>query len=141
MQILPYTPKHLENLLLQPSQEYMRPMMLKKEYQDVLNVQGKAFSAVKGGQVIACAGILPMWEGRAEAWALMNRDIKTEFIHIHRATLRFLEICGVRRVEAHIDRDFGCAVRWIEMLGFEFEGNEAKYTPDGRDTMRYARVK
>ena len=141
MIIVPYNPAHLESLLLQPAQAYMRPFFENAEYGKALAIAGKSFTAIDGDRVLGCAGLIPYWEGRAEAWALLAKDIKGQFIHIHLAAVRFLDACGFRRVEAHVDADFGCAKKWIEMLGFEFEGPLKAYTPDGRDCLRYARVR
>ena len=141
MMILPYKPEHLEELLLQPSQAYMRPFMSDKVYQNALQIEGMAFSAIMDGKVIACAGVLPLWENRGHAWALLNDNIKTNFVSIHRATARFLDTCRMNRIETHVDKDFGCALRWMEMLGFECEGTMRKYTSDGRDAYMFARVR
>lgn len=141
MRIEPYTPAHLQRLLLQPAQVAMRPYLSDPGYARALDIPGKAFAAVEGDQVLACAGIIPMWEGRAEAWALLAADLKPHFLGIHYATKRFLNACGMRRIEAAVDAQFGCARGWVEALGFIYEGPLAKYTPDGRDCLRYARVK
>lgn len=140
MEIVPFMPSHLDNLLLQPAQAYMRPFFANKKYGTSLAVPDKSFAALDGDRVLACAGVLPLWEGRAEAWALLSPDLKRNFVHIHFATARFLGACGIRRIEAHVDAELGCAKRWVEMLGFEYEGPLRSFTPDGRDCLRYARV-
>jgi RimJ/RimL family protein N-acetyltransferase len=141
MQIVPYKPEHLTNLLLQPAQAYMRPFFDDPQYGRALAIPGKAFTAIECDRVLGCAGLIPYWEGRAEAWSLLANDIKGNFVPIHMAALRFLDSCGFRRVEAHVDADFGCAKRWMDMLGFQYEGPLKAYTPDGRDCLRYARVR
>ena len=141
MIVVPYQPHHLESLLLQPNQAYMRSLMTNPEYQKSLDITGKAFTAIDGETVLACAGIVPFWEGRAEAWAIMSHDLKRHFLLIHRATERFLDACGFPRVEANVDANFGCAQRWMDMLGFVSEGLMHKYTPDGRDCTRFARIR
>lgn len=140
MIVIPYKPEHMESLLLQPSQAYMRTYLERPEYRRALAIDGKSFTALDGDRVLGCAGIVPIWDGRAEAWAILARDLRREFLAIHHATKRFLAVCGVRRIEAHVDADFGCAKQWIERLGFVNEGPLAKYTPDGRDCIRYAKV-
>ena len=140
MIVVPYRPEHLQSLLLQPNQEFMRCFMDKPEYGNALAVPEKSFTALEGSRVLACAGLIPWWEGRAEAWALLAGGLKRDFVSIHRATLAYLNTCGFRRVEATVDADFAKAVRWMEMLGFTYEGPLAKYTPDGRDCLRFARI-
>jgi hypothetical protein len=141
MIVQPFQPEHLERLLLQPAQEYARPYLSDPAYAKALVLPGHSFTALDGDRVLACAGIIPLWEGRAEAWALMGRDLRAHFLAIHHATRRFLNACGMRRVEAAVDAQFGCAKGWIEALGFEEEGVLRAYTPDGRDCIRYARVR
>lgn len=141
MIITPYQPTHLDALMLQPAQEMARPLLADPEYRKALAVPGMAFSALDGDRVLCCAGLIQYWEGRAEAWALMGQDLKRDFLRIHYATRRFLDVCGFRRIEATVDPDFGCARAWIEALGFKYEGLMPGYTPDGRDCFRYARVK
>lgn len=141
MIVEPYTPAHLTNLLLQPAQAYLRPHMSNPEYGRALQVPGLAFSCIEGDRVLGCAGLVPFWAGRAEAWAMFAANLNREFIYIHQAAVRFLDSCGIRRVEAHVDAGFGQAQKWVEMLGFEYEGPLRAYTPDGRDCLRYARVR
>ncbi len=141
MLIVPYQPAHLEALMIQPSQAAIRPQLASAEYRAALGVPGMSFTALDGDRVLVCAGLMPSWEGRAEAWALMSTDLRVHFLAIHYATKRFLNACGIRRVEATVDAEFGCAKAWIEALGFRYEGPLEAFTPDGRDCMRYARVR
>lgn len=140
MKVVPYQPEHLKSLLLQPGQSRARPYLERADYATAL-VMPTSFTALEGDRVLACAGVIPLWQGRGEAWALMGSDLRRHFLCIHRATLRFLEACGLQRVEAAVDAEFCEAVEWIEMLGFKHEGPLRKYTPDGRDCIRYARVR
>lgn len=140
MHIIAYQPEHLSALLLQPAQAYVRGFLDKPDYRALLNVPGKAFSAFVDGEVKACAGLVMIWPGRAEAWALLSPELRRDFLKVHNATRRFLDTCGVPRIEANVDEGFAKARGWIEMLGFQFEGRSPKFTPDGRTVLRYARV-
>ena len=71
MIIEPFRPDHLDRLLLQPMQQRSRVFFGNPDYGKCL-ANGLAYAAVEGDTVLACAGLLPMWEGRAEAWALMT---------------------------------------------------------------------
>lgn len=141
MRIVPFKPEHLEVLALQQEQEYMRPYLGIIGYGKWLAVEGKSFTGMDGERVLFCAGVLPMWEGRGEAWALFSSDLQRHFLKIHNAVRRFFAICDVRRIEANVQADSECARRWMRMLGFEPEGNMPGYWPDGRDAVRYARVR
>lgn len=140
MIVEPFRPEHLERLMLQPRQERARHLFENPGYGQCL-ANGLAYAAVEGDTVLACAGLLPMWEGRAEAWALMGSDLKRNFVAIHHAAQRFLSIADFRRIEAVVDAEFCNGKKWMERLGFQPEGLMRAYTPDGRDCIRYAKVR
>jgi len=141
MNIIPYKAEHLEAMMLQPAQENVRRYFGNPEYGRMLDFPGHAFTAMEGEKVIAMAGVLPRWEGRAEAWALLSGDLKRHFVRIHRAILRYLETSDIRRIETAVDANFKAGIVWAEMLGFKNEGLMPGYTPEGRDCYRFARVK
>lgn len=141
MIVTPYQPAHLKSLLLQPAQAIVRPYFDKQGYAEALQKDGCSFTAMDGDRVLAIAGVVPLWEGRAEAWALLSANIRRDFLAIHHAVERWLQVCPFRRVEAAVDAEFPEAVRWVERLGFEREGPLRAFTPDGRDCIRFARVK
>jgi len=137
--IIPYQAEHLHRLMLQPAQLMMKPQM-DENYAKALEIPNFAYTAIKNDRVLACAGVLPIWEGRGEAWAMLAADIGTDFVFIHNATRKYLRECGIRRIEAVVDAQFRQAKRWVMTLGFEYEGWMKAYTPDGRDCIRFARV-
>ena len=141
MNIIQFQPDHLEKLLLQPAQENARRYLGNPEYGAALALPGLAFTAVEGERVLAMAGVLPRWEGRAEAWALLSHDLRRNFIRIHRAVLHFLDTTDIRRIETAVDANFDDGLVWADMLGFKNEGLMRCYTPEGRDCYRFARVK
>ena len=136
-----FKPSHLEELMLQPAQEYARGDMEKKGYGEVL-AKGDSFTGIIDGRIVVCAGVVPMWAGRGETWALIAGDIgKLGMRELHYAARRYLEMSQLRRIEAHCDASFKQAHRWLKLLGFQYEGPLAKYTPDGRDCLRFARIR
>lgn len=140
MQIERFQPDHLRRLLLQPSQAFLGESMSDPAYGEML-AQSTSFSAIDGDQVVGCAGIIPMWEGRSVAWALLSADIGPRMVKIHRAAVRLLAFQTCRRIEATCDVRFEPARRWLEMLGFQLEGRLRAYTPTGDDHDLYARVR
>lgn len=140
MEIVPFHPDHLQELILQDAQAWMGPM-LRPEYGDALVRGGPCFSAIAGGQVIACSGVLRMWENRDQAWALLASNSGRHFIGIYRGMRRFLDLHEARRVEATVDHNFSEGHRLMSMLGFQHEGLMRAYLMDGRDCDLYARVR
>lgn len=140
MKVVPFEPEHLDTIMLQPSQQrffnYFTP-----DYAKALKVSGPCFTGIDGNRVLGCAGLVKQWENRAIAWALLSGDIGTDFIRVHRAVFRFLDLSDFNRVEAFVDAGFEQGHRWIQMLGFEQEGYMKQFNPDGGDAVLYARLK
>ena len=138
--IVPFETEHLQEIMLQPAQQrffsYFAP-----EYASALKQSGPCFTAISENRVLGCAGLVKQWENRAIAWALLSGDIGANFIKVHRAVARFLDLCELNRVEAYVDASFEQGHRWIQMLGFSQEGYMKQFNPDGGDAMLYARVK
>lgn len=107
-----------------------------------LQTSGFSYTMMGGGEVLGCAGVLPYWPGRGEAWTILSGDCGKYFISMHKAVKRFLDICPFKRVEATVDCYFEEGHRWIKMLGFELEAPRMrKYTEDGGDYSLYSRIR
>ena len=78
---------------------------------------------------------------RGMLWALVGKDVGTDFIHIHKAVRKFVKESRYDRLEMTIDSTFPEAKRWAEMLGFKMEGLMHHYYPNGADAYLYARIK
>lgn len=101
-----------------------------------------AFTGKVNGRVVACGGVALYWPGRGEAWAIIDQQVKVEFLRIHRAALRVLEMCPLQRIEATVDEGFEPGHRWAGMLGFKLEApSMKKFRPDGKNASLYALVR
>lgn len=141
MIIAPYKPDDLKRILVQPAQAMMRPLIGSDEYCRYLGESGPAFSAFRDDTVVACGGLIPLWQGRSHAWAVLSDNIRHDFIRIHRAAERLFRMSGVRRIEATVQCDFQKGHDWLLMLGFTCEAKCMRgYLPDGGDAALYARV-
>lgn len=139
MIVVPFHVEHLAQLALQPHQAYLASEVLTPGYAEAL-ATGDAFSCFEGDELVMCAGVLPIWEGRGLAWALLSASAGRVMLALTRATLRFLKVCRYRRVETHVEVEFAAGHQWMRMLGFEREGCMRAYSPDGRDCDLYARI-
>lgn len=140
MTIETFEPKHLELLLLQPNQAMMQPTLKSPEYGEGLAKAGPAYSAVCGGQVYACMGMIPQWGDRAIAWGLISGAAGPYFYTITKAIFRAMEQHPFRRLETAVACNFPQAHRWVKLLGFEREGTMRAFTPTGEDCDLYARI-
>lgn len=140
MTIVPYKAEHLAILSEQPSQKSLRALMDDPSYAKSLEREGHSFSGFVGDKLIGCAGVIPLWQGRSHAWAILAHDAGKHFISMHKGVSRFLDNHPANRVETTVAPAFGPAHRWMRALGFHWEGLMQKYNPDGSDMDLYARI-
>ncbi len=137
MIVVPFESEHLDLLHLQGAQAFVE---LGKTYALRLDKQD-SWTALEGDTVLACAGVIRAWPGRALAWALIGQEAGAHFVALTRAVRRYMDMIPDRRVEAVTDSNFEQGHRWLRMLGFAHEGRLRLYTPDGRDVDLYARLR
>ena len=142
MRIERFKPEHLAQLELQDSQAYFCGQIAAPEYAESL-VSPTSFTGMVDGKVIACAGCLEVWSGRAIAWALVSKDAGQHMMQLHRAVAGYMMAAPYRRIEAWVDDGFEAGHRWLKMLGFTLETPVAMqgFRPDGGACFLYARVK
>lgn len=142
MTIYPFRAGHLENLLLQPAQAYLRPCFQPehiKAYE-----QAHSFSLLADdGSTLACAGLVEIWPGRAMAWALLSAEIGARgMLVVTRACRREFALGRYRRIEAYVDRGFASGHKWMAVLGFENETPNGMrgFSPEGATHDLYTRI-
>ena len=131
MQIVPFEPSHIGQLLNYGGQEHLVARFGAHDLSDLIR-HGHALTGVADGQIIACSGLVEATPYRAVAWALLSRGAPRHFLAIHRAVLSGLRDSGYRRIEAFVDPRSAAAMRWIALLGFRLERAYLPYHfPDG----------
>lgn len=92
-------------------------------------------------EVHVCGGVTLYWNGRGEAWAVLNPNRKhNHLLAVNKLVREFLDACPVQRIEASVDVEFTPGHRWVKFLGFELEAKRLrKFLPDGKDAALYAR--
>lgn len=133
VEVIPFERHHARLIVPQPAQEAEAALQVEAP-------DGPAWTAVVDGLPVACAGFVPVWVGRAYAWALLGADVGPHLLAVTRAIRCRLACSGFRRVEMAVDCEFANGRQWARMLGFECEGLARAYLPNGRDAWIYARV-
>lgn len=130
------TLQHFDEIELQPQQRGAQVEA------DALISEGPAFAVMRKGEVLAIAGIVPMWwEGRFYAWSLLSVHAGPHLLRLTRMIRRYLDSFPYRRIEMTVDADFSQGERWALALGFEREGLLRRYSPRGEDCWMYSRVR
>lgn len=106
--------------------------------------RGPAYTAVIDGRILASGGILPFWKGVGEAWIVSSELVSEHRVFFAKAVWRILNQLiiddGFERVQTTVDAEHKVSIKWLERMGFEYEGTMRKFI-GGRDHYRYARVR
>jgi hypothetical protein len=137
MTILPFRPEHLARI--KNLQEVQRRAVsdLPPKWLQLVAQANPAVSAVVNDQIIGCAGIIVSSSGTGFLWGAISQDAGPHFIAMHRAALRLLEMARLARIEAMVEVDFDEGARWLDLLGFRFDGRVSNDGLNGEDHCRY----
>jgi len=106
------------------------------------NETGPAFVITDDtGKPLCAYGSAFLWPGCCEVWFnLISRDKVLSTVKAFKRTIALqAKEFNIRRMHATVKCESKVATRFIEALGFEFEGVLRKYNPDGSDAAIYAR--
>lgn len=107
---------------------------------DLEEIGGTA--AIRDGEVLAVAGILPQWRGVGLAWAWLGRAWRKEARAITDHIRATLDASDFHRIEAAVRVDYDRGHRWMQALGFQLETPVARaWGPDRADYSIWVRVK
>lgn len=143
MTVEPFQLYHLKLLHAQGVQPAQARQVshLPASYDSVARLPGLSMTVRHGEDIVLCGGVLPTAPNMGLLWAVLSAQAGAHMVWLHRATRRFLEINPPRRIEATVEDGFPAGCRWLEMLGFEFEGRMRAYGMDGETHLRYAKVR
>ncbi len=137
MRIVPFEAHHLADIEPQEGQQFISPH---RGNGRALEAMGEAYTALEGGDVVGCSGLVEIWPERAIAWAVLSETGPRNFLRIHRIVRRSVEESEIRRIEIYVRSDDDKAHRWARLLGFEKEcGPLRQFDPDGNDYDIYVR--
>ena len=92
-------------------------------------------------EIVACAGLLVNHANCMTAWALLSQMVLSDFLAVSRWLRRFHEKLVCRRVDMMVRGSFTNGHQWARLMGFEHEGVQRAWFPDGDDLHVYARVR
>lgn len=141
IEIVKFQPEHYLNINEQSATAHLRPNIT-PAHLAALAAMPHSYTALTAGQPIACGGVVELWPGRAEAWAVLGDTCRKDFVALHNAARRLLDFVEVRRIEAVVAVGFVAGHRWLQALGFRMEAPRMlRYGWDGLDYSLYARVR
>ena len=145
IRILPFNPEHIRGAeFREPDARAVQDFANLEEYLLVHTSSGESYS-IFVDSVWACAGgVVMLREGVGEAWALTTPLVSEYRISIARCAIKYLggmiERLNLHRVQASIQETHKDSIKFMEYMGFEFEGTLRKYGTNQENYVLYARV-
>lgn len=142
MIVEPFQPYHIELLIAQGVQkEQLRQVShVPASYASLKRLPGPALTAREGERIVLCGGVMPVGPTMGVLWAVLSEEAGKHMLWLHRATQRFIAIHPPRRLEATVEKGFPQGCRWLELLGFRYEGEMPAYGFDGETHLRFGKV-
>ena len=137
MKIIDFEPEHILQITPQSHQAFMK---LTLEYGKYL-ATGNCFTGIHDGKVVAIGGILTVYPGRGFLHMIVADGMPHQWIKLYRAARRLIDAVSEEYVRLETMSNFEEANRWLELLGFEFEGVLRRVMPDGTDARSYSIVR
>jgi hypothetical protein len=104
--------------------------------------EGQSWTLLMDDDIWAVGGFDFLWEGVAEAWAMLSPDVAANplgVIRIFRGVISD-KLTQYHRIQCHVRHDLYAALRFVQALGFVEEGTNRKFTADGVDCIEFAKV-
>ena len=121
----------------------MPPIQVSRFVEDMCEVNA-SFTIVINDDLVACAGVYPVWDGLGEAWFLASHRIFKNPITVSKAVRqglkKIMDENNYHRVQAHVNGEWSNARRWAKLMGMKEEGVMKKFSPDKIDFIRFAKV-
>ena len=148
MRLIPFEPSHvswLEKPYGSATEEMRNPLVDWKEWSKKHVDDGGAYTAIDElGRIIACGGIMELWQHHGDAWFYGTHLLPKNAKSIIKVTRKTIDLIAkhkeYKRVSTHVLTDWKEAVRFIEYLGFKREGFHQKYGPNETDYYTYAKI-
>lgn len=140
MEIVTFKPAYLQQMTLQDAQKLTHSVAFDEEYCKQLVEAGPAYTVLRDGEPVMCAGLAEMWSGRFAAWAWLSEDAGRSMRTLTKMVDDYLNTRPYRRIEAYVDVRFRAGHRWAKMLQFEYEGLMRGFGTQGQDMVMYARI-
>ena len=140
MKIIPFDPKHLEEMEINWGNKCMAPIVIAAS--KLYAAAGPAFSGEDKGRIVGCAGLAELWPGVAHAWAIIDKNYPKLSVYraIKSGMFVLAQVCKCHRIQTSTPAGFEAGHRMLRGLGFLPEGIMRSYGMDQSDYVQYAKV-
>jgi hypothetical protein len=143
IEVVPFEMKHFDQIELRELDKVTTQGFLETLQKNVEHA-GPAYTGLVDGEVVAIAGVVLLWPGVAEGWVFGSPKIakyKKSFCrHVRNKLAEIEKEHKLWRVQATIVSGWSGLMRFVEFLGFQFEGRLSQYGLNKEDYLMYARL-
>jgi hypothetical protein len=143
--IRPYELSHFKRLVVRPHEENIKRVVKLSDTEWAKAIGKEAVAAYTGyvnGEIFAIGGLNILWEGVGEVWVIGSPTIPTYRFSYVKAVKFYLNYFRkeykLKRVQAQIVSDYDMLRRFVEKMGFTYEGTLHNYCGGDLDNCMYA---
>jgi hypothetical protein len=145
MRIVPFEPRHLARIEAGPFERLAVEGLDFDWPASGAPIPGPAFTLIDlDGTPLGAGGLVPLWRGVAQGWIFASDRLRRHPVTLHRTVQHGLALAeaglALHRIQITVHEDFAASRRWVERLGFRFEGRMPGYGPNRDTYLRYART-
>ena len=142
---VPYELSHFEHLIVRPHENDIKESvrLSDTEWAKAIGKEAiEAYTLYVGDTIIAIGGLNLLWPTVGEVWIVGSPHIpKARFSYMRAAKFYlkyFREKYELKRVQAQVVEGYDMLTRFVESLGFEYEGTMHNYCGGNLDNRMYA---
>ena len=144
-EIVPYKPDHGNQMIeFGLNDKLMDHDATFKENRIDFALAGLSFTLLCNSEPVCSGGIIPVWNGNAEGWAIASKRILKNKIRSARLIKTRMDLLcqnnKIWRLQTAVKADFKTGIRFAEFLQYKKEGLMRGYGPDKSDYYRMARI-
>ena len=137
--LTPFKVSHVQDLIW-PEAELLKLAGDASLYQYAAHPSWSGFC---NGQFVAAGGIVQIYKGLGEGWAIAGPLVTTHRLWFHstfkRCIVAFEEAMELHRHQVMVRESFEASHKWVQTLGFQYECTHKKYGIKGEDMRVYVR--
>lgn len=137
MKIIPFEPQHLMEITPQKSQSSLE--RTPERAQQLASYH--SFTGMIDDRVVAIGGLVELNPIRAYLYLIVSEDIPHQWTQLYRAARRLIAAGLNDYIRLETMSSFPEAERWLDLIGFEYEGTMRRAGPDGEDAKMYSIVR
>ena len=140
MRIRPYREGDIEHIIRRPHDDYGPESF---EHTKQVCENNITYTFEHDSIPVAIFGVQLVWTGVAHVWTVISDGARGHGIELTKLVLRLIddytEANDIRRLEALIKTDTPENIKWVKLLGFEYECTHFGASPEGGNLEMYVR--